>query len=144
MAKKEYIDTTSRRYECSSLSKAIKLAKALHLILWRFGITGYLWKWPYGTIKWPQKNAYFRLFSIETFLRNDLISLENRQKIRLYHIWYWVGYIYIYIYIYIEKIEFSVFATILDAILDFSARHQLCQFMPTVSETTNITEHVGT
>ena len=46
--------------------------------------------------------------------------------------------------IYFEKIEFSVFATILDAILDFTARHQLCQFMPAVSETTNITEHFGT
>ena len=44
----------------------------------------------------------------------------------------------------LKKIEFSVFATILDAILDFSARHQVCQFMPAVSETTNITEHFGT
>ena len=35
-----------------------------------------------------------------------------------------------------KKIFFSFLLTILDAILDFSARHQLCQFMPAVSETT--------
>ena len=28
----------------------------------------------------------------------------------------------------------SVYATILDAILEFSASHQLCQFMPAVSD----------
>ena len=31
----------------------------------------------------------------------------------------------------------------MDAILDFSARHQLCQFMPAVSETTDYAEHFG-
>ena len=36
-----------------------------------------------------------------------------------------------------------VLATILDAILDFSARHQLCQFMPVVSETTDYAKHFG-
>ena len=34
-------------------------------------------------------------------------------------------------------------ATILDAFLDFSARHQLCQFMPAVSETTDYAEYFG-
>ena len=73
-----------------------------------------------------QKFAYFRLSSIETsvclffFLKNNINSLENLQKLD-------------YIITGIEwdlnilkkkKIEFYVFATILDSILDFSARHQ--------------------
>ena len=52
--KKEYIDTISLCYECSSLSKSTKLAKALLLILWSFGITGFPWKWPYGIMKRPK------------------------------------------------------------------------------------------
>ena len=58
-------------------------------------------------------------------LKNNLISLENLQK-KMDSIitgTEWDSYI-------LKKIEFSFFATILDAILDFSARHQLCQFMP--------------
>ena len=37
----------------------------------------------------------------------------------------------------------SSMAAILDAILDFSVRHHLCQFMPAVLKTTNIQEHFG-
>ena len=36
---------------------------------------------------------------------------------------------------------FSNLAVMLDAILDFSARHHLCQFMPAVSCTTDCAEH---
>ena len=67
-----------------------------------------------------------------------VISFENLQKLD-----YIITGIEWDLYI-LKKKEFSVFATILDAILDFSACHQLCQFMPAVSETTNITEHFGT
>ena len=38
-----------------------------------------------------------------------------------------------------NKLGFSYLAAILDAILDFSARHYLCQFMPAVSYTTDYT-----
>ena len=40
-----------------------------------------------------------------------------------------------------NKLGISYLAAILDAILDFSARHLLCQFMPAVSYTTDYTEH---
>ena len=40
-----------------------------------------------------------------------------------------------------NKLEFSYFAAMLDAILDFSAFHKLCKFMPAVSFTTDNTEH---
>ena len=40
-----------------------------------------------------------------------------------------------------NKLGFSYLAAILDAILDFSARHHLSQFMPAVSYTTDFTEH---
>ena len=75
--------------------------------------------------------AYFYYFpqKLLIFLKNNLISLKNLQKLE-YNI---TG---IEWDIYFEKKKgFSVFATILDAILDFSAHHQLCQFMPAVSET---------
>ena len=38
-----------------------------------------------------------------------------------------------------HRIEFST----LDAILDFSSRHHLCQFMPVVSETTEHAKRFG-
>ena len=40
-----------------------------------------------------------------------------------------------------NKLGFSYLAAMLEAILDFSARHHLCQFMPAVSYTTDYTEH---
>ena len=40
-----------------------------------------------------------------------------------------------------NKLGFSYLSAILDAILDFSARHHVCQFMPAVSFTSNYTEH---
>ena len=40
-----------------------------------------------------------------------------------------------------KKIE-KIFLELLDAILDFSAGHQLCQFMPAVSETTDHAKHL--
>ena len=42
-----------------------------------------------------------------------------------------------------NNLGFSYLAAILDAILDFSARHHLCQFMLAVSYTTDYTEHFG-
>ena len=39
--------------------------------------------------------------------------------------------------------EFSTFATILDAILDFRVCHQFHQFMLAVSDTTDRAEHFG-
>ena len=38
--------------------------------------------------------------------------------------------------IYCKYLVFSYLATMFDAILDFLARHRLCQFMPAVSYTT--------
>ena len=40
-----------------------------------------------------------------------------------------------------NKLGFSYLAAILDPILDFSARHHLCQFMRAVSYITDYTEH---
>ena len=42
-----------------------------------------------------------------------------------------------------NKLGFSTLATVLDAILDFSARDHLYQFMPGVSHTTGYEEHFG-
>ena len=42
-----------------------------------------------------------------------------------------------------NKSGFSTLAAILDAILDFSARQHVCQFMPAVSHTTDYAEHFG-
>ena len=73
------------------------------------------------------------------FLKNNIISLENLQKLD-----YIITGIEWDLYILKKNRIFCFFATILGAILDFSARHKLCQFMPAVSETTNITDHFGT
>ena len=40
-----------------------------------------------------------------------------------------------------NKVVFSYFAAIFDAILDFSACHQLFKVMPAVPETTDIVKH---
>ena len=53
-----------------------------------------------------------------------------------------IDLIYISNFAYIaNKLGFSYLATILDATLDLLARHHLFQFMPTVSYSTDYTEH---
>ena len=71
-----------------------------------------------------------------------LLFLRNHLVIRNLHIFdyiitgiEWDSYI-------LKKKKKVFLATILNAILDFSARHQLCQFMPAVSETTDYGEHL--
>ena len=63
-----------------------------------------------------------------------LSALENGKKLYRFD---WISNI---AYI-ANKSWFSYLAAILDAILDFSARHHLCQFMPAVSYTTDYTKH---
>ena len=42
-----------------------------------------------------------------------------------------------------NKSGFPTLAAMLDAILDLSVRHHLCQFMPAVSHTTDYAEYFG-
>ena len=70
---------------------------------------------------------------ISVFPKKSSTFIRKPAKIWLYHSWYWVELIYL------EKNKIFFLATI----LDFSARHQLCQFMPAVSETTDYAEHLG-
>ena len=74
---------------------------------------------------------------ISVFPKTSSTFIRKPTKTWLYHSWYWVELIYL------EKNKIFFLATILDAFLDFSARHQLCQFMPAVSETTDYAEHFG-
>ena len=74
---------------------------------------------------------------ISVFPKKSSTFIRKPANIWLYHSWYWVELIYL------EKNKIFFLATILDAILDFSARHQLFQFMPAVSETKDYAEHFG-
>ena len=71
-----------------------------------------------------RESLEFRTFLVAMLLK---ISLHHSYALLL------IAYI-------ANKLGFSYLAAILDAILDFSARHHLCQFMPALSYTTDYTE----
>ena len=97
---------------------------------------------PLESDQWKQKcpfshpfNGKYELKCIH-FIRNHCHCMENLKTIGFIAIGNdWDSYF--------EYPEFSTFATILDAILDFSICHQLYQFMLAVSDTSDRAEHFG-